>query len=341
MQGAGRVADKEHRAQRPCRGLQAGGEAWPVLRSLRGDDKTTNPAWQFQDRAMSCVERHRAAAAAGAAGDSATVVQHRLSVASGFVNVLRGALPPSCRLSIATRLCDDASDEAGVLRTSSQANIPNMSENAARLPSFPGLAPEELVELLRRGTLRSIQKNTIVVSEGDETDSVFFILGGRVKVYLGNAEGKEVVVNTQGPGEYFGEMSLEPGGRSASVMALETSRIAVVRMADFRAFLLDHPQFQQELVRKLIRRVRALSRHVRDLALLDVYGRVVRALQELAREEEGRLIVPEKMSQQAIANLVGASREMVSRILKDLRVGGYLGIEDRRIVILRTPPPAW
>lgn len=216
-----------------------------------------------------------------------------------------------------------------------------MPQNAAQLPSFPGLAPEELAELVQRGTLRRFPKNTIVVSEGDETDSVFFILGGRVKVYLGDAEGREVVVNTQAAGEYFGEMALEPGGRSASVMALEPSRIAMVKMADFRVFLLDHPRFQQELVRKLIRRVRALSRHVRDLALLDVYGRVVRALQELAREEGGRMIVPERMSQQAIANLVGASREMVSRILKDLRVGGYLGIEDRRIVILRKPPPAW
>jgi CRP/FNR family cyclic AMP-dependent transcriptional regulator len=203
------------------------------------------------------------------------------------------------------------------------------------------LAPEELAVLLGRGTLRSFPKSTIVLSEGDETDTVFFILRGKVKVFLSDPDGKEVVVNTQGPGEYFGEMSLEPGGRSASVMALEPSRIVAVRMADFRPFLLDHPQFQQELVRKLIRRVRALSCHVRDLALLDVYGRVVHALQELAREEGGRLIVPEVMSQQAIANLVGASREMVSRILKDLRVGGYLGLDGRRIVILKKPPPAW
>jgi len=216
-----------------------------------------------------------------------------------------------------------------------------MLEYSAPLPSFPGLAPGELTELLDRAMLRSVPKNTIVVSEGDETDSVLFILDGRVKIYLGDAEGREVVLNTQGPGEYFGEMSLEPGGRSASVMALEPSRIAVVKMADFRAFLLAHPRFQQELVRKLIRRVRALSRHVRDLALLDVYGRVVRMLQELAREEGGRLVVPEVLSQQTIANLVGASREMVSRILKDLRLGGYIGREGRRIVLLRKLPPAW
>jgi len=209
------------------------------------------------------------------------------------------------------------------------------------LPCFDGLGESELRALLDHAVLRTVPKNTIVVSEGDETDTVFFILSGRIKIYLSDAAGKEVVINIQGPGDYFGEMSLEPGGRSASVMTLETSRIGVVKMADFRAFLLRYPAFQLELVRKLIRRVRALTHHVRDLALLDVYGRVVRTLEDLARQQDGRMIVPQVMSQQAIANVVGASREMVSRILKDLRVGGYIGIEDRRIVILRKPPPAW
>ncbi|MBK8118011.1 MAG: helix-turn-helix domain-containing protein [Sulfuritalea sp.] len=150
-----------------------------------------------------------------------------------------------------------------------------------------------------------------------------------------------MVVNAQGPGECFGEMALEPGNRSTSVMMLEPSRIAVVKMADFGAFLMAHPEFQHELVRKLLKRVPALTCHVRDLALLDVYGHVVRKLQELAQEESGRLILPELMSQQTIANIVGASREMVSRILKDLRVGGYLATGGRRIVMIKKPPAAW
>ena len=216
-----------------------------------------------------------------------------------------------------------------------------MPGTRAAIPPFPALSEADLAELLAHGVTKAYPKNVILVSEGDETDAVFFVLSGRIKIYLSDAAGKEVVINIQGPGEYFGEMSLEPGGRSASVMTLEPSRIAVVKMSDFRAFLLSHPEFQQELVRKLIRRVRALTGNVRDLALLDVYGRVVRALEGLACEQDGRMIVPQILSQQAIANLVGASREMVSRILKDLRVGGYIGIEDRRIVILRKPPPAW
>jgi CRP/FNR family cyclic AMP-dependent transcriptional regulator len=216
-----------------------------------------------------------------------------------------------------------------------------MSALPQSLPRFEGLAETELRALLERAAQRTVPRNTILVAEGDETDAVFFVLAGRIKIFLSDAGGKEVVINIQGPGEYFGEMSLEPGGRSASVMTLEPSRLAVVKMPDFRSFLLGHPEFQQELVRKLIRRVRGLTSHVRDLALLDVYGRVIRTLESLACEHEGRMIVPQVMSQQAIANLVGASREMVSRILKDLRVGGYIGLEERRIVMLRKPPPAW
>lgn len=210
-----------------------------------------------------------------------------------------------------------------------------------KLPCFEGLGDAELHALLGHSTVRTLPKNTILVAEGDETDAVHLILTGRVKIFLSDAAGKEVVINVQGPGEYFGEMSLEPGGRSASVMTLEPCRIAAVKMGAFRAFLLEHPEFQQGLVRKLIRRVRALTRHVHDLALLDVYGRVVRTLDELACDEDGRRVVPQVLSQQSIANLVGASREMVSRILKELRAGGYIGVEDRRIVILRKPPPAW
>ncbi len=216
-----------------------------------------------------------------------------------------------------------------------------MVDPAARLPRFAGLGDAELHALLEVATLRNLPRNTLLVAEHDESDAVQFILSGCVKIFLSDANGKEVVINIQGPGEYFGEMSLEPGGRSASVMTLEPCRIAAVKMSDFRAFLLLHPEFQQELVHKLIRRVRALTRHVHDLALLDVYGRVVRTLEGLARDDNGRQMVPQVLSQQVIANLVGASREMVSRILKELRVGGYIALDARRIVIRRKLPAAW
>lgn len=214
-----------------------------------------------------------------------------------------------------------------------------MAALAEKLPAFEGLGDAELRALLDLATLRSLPRNTILVAEGDETDAIHLILAGRVKIFLSDTAGKEVVINIQGPGEYYGEMSLEPGGRSASVMTLEPCRIAAVKMADFRAFLLRHPEFQHVLVRKLIRRVRALTRHVHDLALLDVYGRVARTLLDMAEETpEGVKIIRHKVSRQDMAKVVGASREMVSRVMKDLEERGVIETQENGSVIIKERP---
>ena len=134
---------------------------------------------------------------------------------------------------------------------------------AASLPTLPrveGLREAELRSLLEHAVQRTVPRNTILMAEGDENDAVFFVLTGQIKVFLSDADGKEVVIDFQGPGEYFGEMALEPGGRSASVMTMEPSRLAVVKMADFRRFLLAYPEFQLALVRRLIQRVRVVDR---------------------------------------------------------------------------------
>jgi len=188
---------------------------------------------------------------------------------------------------------------------------------------------------------KSFPKNTVIVSEGDETDSLYVILSGRVKVYVSDEDGKEIVLTTQETGEYFGEMVLDEGPRSASVMTLEPSKFAIVPKSQFKAFLLDNPQFATDLIEKLIHRVRALTENVKSLALMDVYGRVARLLLELAREHDGKLEVDEKLTQQDIADRVGASREMISKILKDLADGGYISVAQKRITIHRKPPRQW
>jgi CRP/FNR family cyclic AMP-dependent transcriptional regulator len=204
------------------------------------------------------------------------------------------------------------------------------------------LDSDELKALAQQGAVKAYPKNAIIVSEGDETDSFYVILEGRVKVYVSDEEGREVVLGTQGPGDYFGEMVLDGGPRSASVVTLEPSRFAVVGKQRFRDFLYTHPEFSIHLVEKLIHRSRALTENVKSLALMDVYGRVARLLLELAVKEGGRLIVPEKLTQQDIANRVGSSREMVSRIFKDLTAGGYISIDsNKRITIHRNPPRHW
>ena len=203
-----------------------------------------------------------------------------------------------------------------------------------------GLAPEELDELRRNAQVRNLPKQALVVSEGDRTDSLFIILSGKVKVFLAE-EGRQVTLRQLGPGDYFGEMVLDAGPRSASVLTLEPCSLAVVSRATFEGFIAAHPEFTLRLIKKLIRYTRGLTNSVRSLALLDVYGRVARLLLELAVEQDGRRVIPEKLTQREIASRVGASREMIGLILRDLSVGGYITVSGREITINREPPKRW
>jgi CRP/FNR family transcriptional regulator, cyclic AMP receptor protein len=201
--------------------------------------------------------------------------------------------------------------------------------------------PEPYLDALaEHGTVKAYPKNAVIVSEGDRSDSLYVILSGKVKVYLADEEGKEMVLNTQGAGEYFGEIILDEGPRSASVMTLEPSKFSIVSKEQFKAFLARNPEAGIELVRSLIHRVRELTKTVGNLALLDVYGRVARLLLELATEEDGKLVV-ERLTQQEMASRVGCAREMISRILKDLRAGGYIKDEGERLIIAKKPPRKW
>ncbi len=211
-------------------------------------------------------------------------------------------------------------------------------------PSHDPLAPlaeATLREIAAAGVVRSYPRNAVLINEGDQGDTLFIVITGRVKVYASNAAGKEVVIDFHGPGEYVGEMSLDGSPRSASVVTTEPSTCAVVGRAQFREFILAHPDFALHLIEKLIHRARLATDNMKALALSDVYGRLVRLLHSLAVEDDGRLVVPEKLTQQDIAERVGSSRDMISRLMKDLVAGGYLAVEDRTITILRKLPPAW
>ncbi|MBK9702497.1 MAG: Crp/Fnr family transcriptional regulator [Betaproteobacteria bacterium] len=191
------------------------------------------------------------------------------------------------------------------------------------------------------GVVRSYARNTVLINEGDLGDSLFIVLSGKVKVFASNVAGKEVVIDFHGPGEYVGEMSLDGSPRSASVITMEPTSCAVVSRAQFRDFVLAQPDFALHLIEKLIHRARLATENMKSLALSDVYGRLVRLLTSLAVDENGRQTVPEKLTQQDIAERVGSSRDMISRLMKDLVAGGYLAVEDRSITLLRKLPPAW
>jgi CRP/FNR family cyclic AMP-dependent transcriptional regulator len=206
---------------------------------------------------------------------------------------------------------------------------------------MPDLPQQDIDDLMQHAVIRSFPRHAIIINEGDDSDSVYFIISGMVKVYLADAEGNEVSIGTLKPGEYFGEMALEPGSRSASVMTTEPTSLAIVRMADFRTFLRGHPDFVFSLLSKLIRRARVTTQNLKSLALLDVYGRLVHLLRQLAQDSEDQRVITEPLTQQELASRIGCSREMVSKILRDLTTGGYLSISRNRIEIKRPLPTSW
>jgi CRP/FNR family cyclic AMP-dependent transcriptional regulator len=216
-----------------------------------------------------------------------------------------------------------------------------MPADLKSIPLFEGVPDADLRALADRTVARNYPKQAIIVNEGDESDSLYLILSGRVKVYLADEHGKELILAIKGPGQYFGEMVLDEQPRSACVMTLEPSQFATLSRTDFRQFLLSHPEVSLQLIQNLIRVARGLNRSVRNLAMLDVYGRVARTLLDLAVERDGKLVIPEKLTQKDIAARVGASREMINRILRDLTAGGYVSVEGGRITINKAPPARW
>jgi CRP/FNR family cyclic AMP-dependent transcriptional regulator len=196
-------------------------------------------------------------------------------------------------------------------------------------------------ELASRGQPRTFPKNAVIINEGDRGDTLFVILSGKVKVYVSDEAGREMILDMHGAGDYVGEMSLDGRPRSASVMTLEPTTCSVLSRDELREAIGRNPDVAMALIEKLIERARIATDNVKNLALMDVYGRVARLLLSLAKEEGGKLVVPDRMTQQDIADRVGASRDMISRIFKDLTVGGYVTVENRQITINRKPPARW
>ena len=215
----------------------------------------------------------------------------------------------------------------------------NMLEN---VPLFSGLSEAALTEIEQHSSVKSFKKNAIVINQDDESYSLYVILSGAVKVFISAEDGREAVLNHQTAGYYFGDLALiDRQPRVASVMTTEPSRFMIISREDFMACLSKNPEIAINLIKPMTSRMRMLARNVSNLALLDVYGRVARVLLEQAEgQEDGEMITP-KMTQQEIADMVGASRAMVSRILKDLKAGGYISIDKKRITIHHKLPSRW
>lgn len=208
---------------------------------------------------------------------------------------------------------------------------------------FHSLTAEDIGYLTERAASRTYSKGAIIVNEGDEGSALYLILSGSVKTYLSDDTGKEVVLSNQGRGEYFGELALfDEAPRSASVATLEPCKVMIVSKTLLHDALRERPGIASVLLKALATRIRALTESVRTLALFDVFGRLVALLYSLARpSEDGRQVIDQKLTQQDLASRIGASREMVSRILQDLVKGGYIEIEQKRITIKKKIPSSW
>ena len=206
---------------------------------------------------------------------------------------------------------------------------------------FAGMDPEDIATLERHTVRKTYRRNTVIMERGDEANTLFVLIEGRVKAYVSDDEGKEIILSEMAPGAHFGELALLRNiPRTASVMTLEDSSFLVLTKRSFLECLTAHPELALNLIGDLIERIQLLTESVSDLALLDVYGRIAKVLTDAAEEIEGRLITP-RFTHQEIADRVGSSREMVSKILKDLKAGGYITIEGKHLILERRLPPKW
>jgi CRP/FNR family cyclic AMP-dependent transcriptional regulator len=195
--------------------------------------------------------------------------------------------------------------------------------------------------LAERGEIRHYRKGTLLIQEGDHGDTLFIILSGRLRVFSAGERDREITYGVYGPAEYLGEMSLDGGPRSASVETLESSTCAVVTRRTLESYIAERPAFAFELLSKVIRRARSATLSARQLALNDVYGRLKLLLDAMACDQpDGTRRVTDRLTHQQMAHRMGCSREMVSRLMKDLERGGWIVPTDGGQMQLPRPLPA-
>jgi CRP/FNR family cyclic AMP-dependent transcriptional regulator len=205
------------------------------------------------------------------------------------------------------------------------------------------LSPELLSQLAQCGDAKWYARNQMLIVEGEVSDALYILITGQLKVFTQDSKGRELVYNILQPGEFFGELFLDGGLRSASVKAVVDSQCIVIDHLAIRGFMKTYPEFAECLVYKLIARLRHATQLSKSLALHDVYERTVDLLNQVALNEPGDIrVVPTSMTQQEIADRVGATREMINHILRDLTRGGFLAKDEKkRLVFTKMLPKRW
>ena len=212
-------------------------------------------------------------------------------------------------------------------------------ENKAFLRRVPLLSSlsEAQIDLLAAGSVRrNYPRGRTIVAEGEPSQSLYILLSGRAKVQRSDSEGKEVILAILGAGEFFGEMSLiDDAPRSASVITIEASDFMAINKDSFKSMMMQSTEVCLAVMKGLVKRLREADKKIETLALLDVYGRVARTLLDMAEEIDGTKIIRHKVSRQDMAKVVGASREMVSRVMKDLEERGVIETQENASVIIK------
>ncbi|MDQ6880884.1 MAG: Crp/Fnr family transcriptional regulator [Pseudomonadota bacterium] len=195
-----------------------------------------------------------------------------------------------------------------------------------RVPLFALLTASQAEAVADAVTKRRFKRGEVIVGQGEKSNTLFIILTGRVRVVTSDKRGREVILATLQPGDYIGEMSLidnEP--HSATVRAEVQTDMLTLGRAEFARCLPENSSMSYAIMKGLVQRLRQADRKIESLALMDVYGRVARSLLEFALpDRDGLLTIRERISRQDIAKMVGASREMVSRVMKDLEDRGFI-----------------
>lgn len=211
----------------------------------------------------------------------------------------------------------------------------NVSTTLLRnVPLFASLDEAHLGVLVPMILRTRFGRNETIIGAGDPTDSLYIVISGRLKVLMCDEQGREVILAILGTGEFFGEMGLlDDSPRSASVVTLEPCELLSISKVDFKRTLAENSDLSLTVMRGLVKRLREADQKIGSLALMDVYGRVARLLLQMAEDVDGEKVVVKKLSKQDIAKMIGASREMVSRVMKDLELGGYIEVRGRSVVL--------
>ena len=203
------------------------------------------------------------------------------------------------------------------------------------VPLFSSLSDDQLALLQPCLQQRAYPRGAFILRAGEETDALHIILSGRVKILIPDEQGREVILAVLTANDFFGEMGLlDDQPRSASVETLETCQMLRLSKAGFMGCLENNFGLAMQIIHDLVKRLRQADRKIESLALIDVYGRVARLLLDQAEEVDGQLIVKQAPPKQEMARMIGASREMVSRVVKDLQERGYIRAEKRKVYLL-------